>query len=142
MVLLSASVELFSVSRMRDLFFFFLISGASWWRVCYQRGVPRLVCFLICYKKEKTQIYIYYSVPFFGRFRTAVCWCCTQYPLPTLGKLTPFANDGTFFTLCLPLPTRYSCRNWTFRYPFSTFGLLPLSTLDLYFLVSFTNLGP
>ena len=30
------------------IFYFFLQSGeASWWRVCYQRGLPRLVCYNI-----------------------------------------------------------------------------------------------
>ena len=41
LVLLSASVERCFVSRMRD---FFLQSGEAYqWRVCYQRGPPRLV---------------------------------------------------------------------------------------------------
>ena len=41
LVLLSASVKRCFVSRMRD--FFLQSVEAYWWRVCYQRGLPRLV---------------------------------------------------------------------------------------------------
>ena len=45
LVLLSASVERFGVSRMRDFLFTFLgfIGGASQQKICYQWGLPLLV---------------------------------------------------------------------------------------------------
>ena len=65
MVILSASVERFSVSRMRD---FFLLKkqlqscGAILWRVCYQRGLPRLVLvFMVFYRDHSILILIDYD---------------------------------------------------------------------------------
>ena len=60
-------------------FFFWQSGGASRWRVCYQRGLPRLVIYICSVTPSFQAKYNYYSVDDWNLKRTLIWFTSTIY---------------------------------------------------------------